>query len=379
MHFSLVAMEEVKENSLKTTFKDINQLPFNYSDVSSQGDWLYGQNIVEKFLLPSIDSIIIPIHYLFPLKEDVNLEKLVKEAYATQKVFAVKYSLAGNDFLGSGIRGGNSSRGRKIDMQKLSREEALSNIKGFIACAPSNCSVLVLQELINQTGGCLFHVEISKNNVMVDMLWEANISTGRAYFQKTNKKTTYEELLGIGHGWPQEREEGCKKIANKCLSILSTLEFFGDISWHLEGFWKVSDELLTVFQLRPTPPDRLISPIQDTKEDIYSTNFTWGCYDVGPLKLQLENIKENPEIFIRRGLPEELESSIVERISLGKQILLVDTNRGFVLSHEKYFLPQSNLRKFFGFIYIPEEVLAKYNGCMVKIISSEGKGYIVLN
>jgi len=46
-------------------------------------------------------------------------------------------------------------------MRSSTQDEVLRSIQDFIAKAPANCSALILQELIDQTGGCLFHSEIS--------------------------------------------------------------------------------------------------------------------------------------------------------------------------------------------------------------------------
>lgn len=358
-------------------FDDKNSMqPFNREEIARKGEWLYGQDIVSKLLIPHIPEFTIPKHFFIPMGTDP--QTIIDEICVYGKSYSVKYSLHGpGAFSYLGKRGANSSRGRKLDI--LCKLDALSRIKDFMHNAPQNCSGLVLQEFINQNGGCLFHAECSTKSIEVDLLWEPNISTGRAYslFHSHGKKQIiYEELQGVGSGEPSDRRAACKYITNLChLAVGQLFNEYGDISWSLEGFWSPCDSKLTVLQLRPTPQDRPISMLRNTVGSVYSTSFTWGDFNVGPLKLQEE---ADESIFIRKSLSiEALEAVVLKRLSAGKFTLLLDPFNGFCLSHEKWFLPPPHMRKLFGFIHIRQDIIDSLSGRMVRILSSGRRGHLI--
>lgn len=85
------------------------------------------------------------------------------------------------------------------------------------------------------------------------------------------------------------------------------------------------------------------------------------------------------DIFIRENdtFREDIEDNIKKK--LGREpVMLIDPFRGFCLSHEKCFLPLPDVRKSFGFIHIPKEILNKYSGRHIKVISSGRKGYAII-
>ena len=340
---------------------------------------MYGLDIVANGLMPHDSKIKLPKHFFLPA--GLAPELLLDEFYAYGKACAVRYSLHGyRAFSYDRVRGENSSRGRKIDPSVLSKKQTLLQIKSFISKAPSQCSGLILQELLDQAGGCLFHAELSTKSIEVELLWEK--STGRAYsLTPTTEKQApiiYEEINGIGE--PLDRKTACKKMTKRLKSIFHELyKRYGNVIWSIEGFWSPQDETLTFFQLRPTPQDCPIPSSRKIEDAVYATSFTWGDYEVGPFLLQELEANNADGIFIRKDrLREELEEEVKTSLNQGRATLLIDPFRGFRLSHEKWFLPPPHLRARFGFIYIPKEVIRKYSGKTVKILASGGKGYLIV-
>ena len=309
---------------------------------------------------------------------NIDPKIMIDDIYSYGKPYSVKYSLHGEKaFSYDGKRGANSSRGRKLDPRVLSKSETLLRIKDFIKNAPTNCSGVILQEFIDQTGGCLFHAEFSSEAIQIDLLWEN--STGRAYSLSSfnGDKSIYEGIKGLGN--PSDRKAACEEITKRCRVYLNKLlKLYGNISWSLEGFWSPDDSQITVLQLRPTPQDRPISPVRNVQGAIYATNFTWGDYEIGPFKLTEENLENLKGVFVRKSpLIERIEIEVIDKLSVGNSVLLIDPFRGFCLSHEKWFLPPIGLRKTFSFIHIPKKVISDNLGRMVKIVSSGRRGYIV--
>jgi ribosomal protein S18 acetylase RimI-like enzyme len=351
--------------------------PFSQEEIKSQGEWVYGQSIVLKHLITKDNGIDIPKHFFIPTSTYPTT--MIDKIYSSGKVYSVKYSLHGDKAFSYEVhRGANSSRGRKLDTSTLSKEETLLRIKDFIKGAPSNTYGLVLQEFIDQRGGCFFHAEISTENIEIELLWEN--STGRVYSLSHSyggELDIYEEIAGIGE--PLDRRVACKEITKRCKLAFDKLsKVYGQISWSIEGFWFPKSSKMTILQLRPTPKGRPLSSAKNIKGAVYSTNFTWGDYEVDPFKLQ-DDIMESKNIYLRKSLStEELEKDVKDRLYAGQLTLLIDPFRGFALSHEKWFLPPLNLRGTYSFIYIPNEVIKKYSGCMVKILKSGRRGYLIV-
>jgi N-acetylglutamate synthase-like GNAT family acetyltransferase len=339
---------------------------FDKNLIQNQGEWMYGTLIAES-LKAFVGNIKIPKYFFLPLESDPGQ---VSDGLSLQgKGFAVKYSLRQGDFSGNGRRGANSSRGRTLVPSSNSTLETVKKLEAFLKQAPENCAGLVLQELVDQTDGCLFHVELGDQTV-VEMLWESDVSTGRAlseYCTKDQKLLFHEE--------PLDRLKGGREIANRCQHIFAkTLKNYGNICWSIEGFWKPVDQTLTILQLRPTPPDRPESPFKHLEKIVHQTGFSWGCFDVGPLDLR----QPNTSVFIRNDeKATELEVTLLDRLRGGEKTLLIDTERGFTLSHERWFLPPPSLRENFGFIYIPQNTLNQLSQKLVRIVSSGLKGYVV--
>lgn len=367
-----------------------DQKIFSKQEIMKKGAFLYGQDIVSNLLIPNIENIKTPTHFCFPLHHNINKENILKEIVSSMRLhnntfhrpFAVKYSLRGDDaFTYSRRRGSNSSRGRKINPENLSNKEILLEIEQFVEAAPTNCSNIVFQELINQDRGCLFHAELSPESTEVEILWEKSRGTARAYMFSANQKSaqvTYEEIKGSGY--PKNRKLACEEITILCKKIFQLLhKEYGKIAWSIEGFWHPEDLALIIFQLRPTPKDKPVSIFRNTKNQIYSTAFSWGDYEIGPFILGEENVIPSGEIFIRKSPYNQkfLEEEVVEKLSKGKFTLLIDHFFGAILSHEKWFLPEIDLRTNFGFIYVPENIFKENLGKKVKFLSCGRRGYII--
>lgn len=69
----------------------------------------------------------------------------------------VKFSMLRKDFLKKGIRGGNTSPGRTINMENP--KKVFAELQGFVRRVPDGTQKIILQQRIDQAGGCLFHCE----------------------------------------------------------------------------------------------------------------------------------------------------------------------------------------------------------------------------
>ncbi len=355
-----------------------NGKPFSQKEITRKGEWIYGQDIVSKLITPVDRKVKIPRHFFIP--QTVNPRAMVDRIHAYGKPYSVKYSLNGNEAFSYGRkRGGNSSRGRKLDPRTLSKDELALRIQEFIQKSPPNCAGLVLQEFIDQTGGGLFHAELSSKGIQVELLWET--SRGRAYSTASLRGrglASFEEIAGPGE--PVDRRSACEKMTQRFRRIYGRLrKSFGDVTWSIEGFWLPEKSEITVLQLRPTPQDRPISSIKNTDGYIYSTNFSWGDYEVGPIELTESEEISAQGVYIRSdaAIKESMEVELKDALLTGQFVLLVDPFKGFCLSHEKMFLPPPYLRKSYGFMYVPQEVIARVRGRKVILLSSGGRGYIV--
>ena len=350
-------------------------------NVQEKGEWIYGQDLVVSDIIPHNNNITIPKHFFIPKLSDYNIKNykdLGQAIHGCQASFSVKYSLRDSRaFSHQRLRGENSSRGRVLKASELSLRELVQVIKKLSDEAPENCAGVVLQEFIDQDGGCLFHAEISQKNTIIDTLWEHD--TARAFAIFTEKLlVAYEEISG--KKLPKNQKHECHKIYENCKDIFSMLSNLHPeiLQWSVEGFWKKTEEKLIILQLRPTPHDKPISEARDLDNEVYSTNFSWGNYEspsLDPKKLlngEYENI-----IILEEGASETINPNVLTKLNSGKQVLVVDLCRGFCLSHEKWFLPPPQLRKHFSFIHIPRKVLLSLKHTF-KILSSGNKGYVTL-
>ncbi|WP_375331727.1 hypothetical protein [Candidatus Tisiphia endosymbiont of Temnostethus pusillus] len=348
---------------------------FSNEQISTKGEWLYGQDIVKEKLIPSIPNINIPYQFVFS-KEILpsDIAKTIKSL--PKKQYVIKYSLYDEkSFSYKNMRGVNSSRSRKINFQELNIKGIVDKIQQYISIAPQTCKYLVLQELINQTGGYLFHTEFKKDTMEIDILWEN--STARAFAKFFNGELTeYESIPGLGVS--SETKSTIIKLSytiDKINKLLTT--FYGEVAWSIEGFYYSDKDQVSLLQLRPKPLGREFLKTRKLDEVIlYSTNFNWGNYNIGPLKLK--DIDQHQDIILQTSpCSTELDTNIKRRIENKKHTLIIDPYRGFALSHEKWFLPIQN-KDYYSFIYIPPKILMIYANHQVRIFSSNGKGFMSL-
>lgn len=348
---------------------------FEKKEIEKRGEWLYGQDIIQNKLMPSITNIKIPYYVI--LDKD-NLSSEVAKIISTfpKQDYAVKYSLYDvNSFSYEGIRGANSSRSRRISFTDLNTDLGVTKLFNYISDAPKTSKHVILQELIDQTNGFLFHAEFYKDFIELDVLWEN--STGRVFTKFCGDKIEeYESIPGVGlSSQTKTFIVSLSKTINKVNNILSS--FYGDVYWAIEGFYYHNIDQVTIFQLRPKPYRKLIQKRNvASKNIIYSTNFSYGNYNIGPIKLK--DLFKNKNIFLQSSPSYvDIHPNIKESIVSKNSVLVIDPYRGFVLSHEKWFLPQYNKdRDYYSFIYIPTETLLKYADKNVRVYSSENKGFV---
>ncbi len=276
--FSTVGVHLVKyldsENNGIDTFSKYNNCAYNNVGIQEKGEWIYGQDIVKEKIIPYDRHIAIPKHFFIPKFLPTIDPATIDQIYNAKGSFLVKYSLSDSRaFSHQRKRGENSSRGRILEASKLSPQEISQRIQNFADHAPESCAGVVLQEFIDQSGGCLFHTAMSKEAIDIDLLWEN--STARAYARFTHKSLLeYEEIQG--EGLPTNRKDACRRIHKKCEDIFNRLSKIHPeiLSWAIEGFWRNRGEKFIVLQLRPTPQDKPVSKERDIKNAVYSTNFS---------------------------------------------------------------------------------------------------------
>jgi hypothetical protein len=345
--------------------------PFDTDFLANEGDWLYGQHLVEKFGKDKMGEAFVlspPYRIVDPasLSED-SLEGLSGS-------YAVKFSRAGQDFTGGGIRGGNTSRGRRIDMENP--EQALEALRGFADNAPKDALKIVLQRFIDQTGGCLFHAEASRYQSEIELLWETNTCTGRYFTLFKEGRWIGDDIIkGKGQGCPENRKEAGRDILKHLTKFLAPLQnTFGTNTWSIEGFWNPNHGKITVLQLRPTPLDRPLRVALLPKRTFYETSFVWGDFETAPFILS-ESAWPEDIVVSRDTFAKTLPDALMARLQQKKKTLLIHQERGFALSHEPWFLPPPECRPYFGFLYIPASLLNTYTGQKVQFLSNGGKGY----
>ena len=75
------------------------------------------------------------------------------------------------------------------------------------------------------------------------------------------------------------------------------------------------------------------------------------------------------------GQAKVLPDTFLKDLESGKKMILIDTKRGFVLSHEPWFLPPINSRKNFGFMHIPATMLKTDK--KIQLVASGRKAYVI--
>ena len=260
-------------------------------ELAQKGDWLFGQDLVSDLIAPACSQVSIPHQFIFTMTSSISSEA-VRAILKTEKSYAVKFSLQGDDFKGGGKRGANSSRGRVLKTQGKTEDLIRTEIASFQEKAPPNCANLILQTLIDQQGGCLFHVEFSAIQCEIDLLWEADISTGRTFglFRKGHL-LSYENIEGTGNIEHFDRPEGLRGIFDQVKIISEILnKKFRDVTWSIEGFWRPAPQSFEVLQMRPTPMDRPLSALTELKDIFYDTHFCWGSFQTLPFVFHLNDL-----------------------------------------------------------------------------------------
>jgi len=358
---------------------------FSIDKIKHKGEWLYGQDIVVDDLMPHDSNLSIPKHFFITKNEFDSLDNFVNEIYSDKRNYSIKYSLNGESaFTYDNNRGANSSRGRKLDTTNLSKHEILCKLKEFITQAPQNCAALVLQTFIDQSNGCLFHAELKDDVVEIDVVLE-NFSDRAYSLSHAGKTMIYDEIVGSGR--LKNKRQVCKTLTDRCRLYYDILKVkYGDISWSIEGFWMPEKEKVIILQLRPTPKDRITSPLRYENHAFRSppmfTHFTYGSYDIWPMTFKDANdglLCGDTFVYIRKGKNiDKLEEVILNKLKTGKKVLLIDPFRGFVLSHEKWFLPPPELRHNFSFIHINRNTIDKFWGAQIRVFSSGNTGCFVV-
>ena len=357
--------------------------PFEKELLQELGDWAYGMHLAETLNKKSDEIVIAPYYVFRSFDNKSEMTKLSQWMYANNTFF-VKHSLAGNDFLPSrGRRGGNSSRGRKRKVSEPTIITAQDIIKDLER--PVALRTLVFQKEIDQSNGCLVHAEIVNDKILIDILWDATISNDRAFGEYSIDQDNYDSVRQvdfeeISHTIIMPRkQEMCMKIAICCNRQRQYLpDTYRNIHWSIEGFWDLTNNKLTILQFRPTPLDRIGSIARNVRLNIYATNFVWGDFEIGPVRVSLDLVSSLENLFIRKGdSAERIEDEVLLRLRNNKSVLLIDTQRGFVLSHEPWFLPNPELRYGYSFMYLPYDRLIGYSDQQVKFVSSNRQGYIL--
>ena len=348
---------------------------FDSKMLLSEGDWIYGQNIVKTLCDP--EKVQVAPYCV--LETEIDFSSFLN------KEFFVKYSLRGEDFLGLGQRGSNSSRGRSFSTKDMSVPELTEKVTELLKIKPESCAKVVLQEKINQSGGFLFHAVFNGHRFQIEALWEPNVSHGRFYtcFEGKNLKRSCVQRLNKGDVPSFFQESDLVKIGQQLQNFCKNLnQTFGAITWNMEGFWKPGTiKPLTVLQFRPCPSDKPYSSLEhfNPGQPLYETPFSWGVWDIGPISFK--QLRQDPKFFFRddfssEGLPEKL----LENLSNYNSVFLIDSYTGFSLSHEPYFLPSIEFnREFYHFIYIPKKILHDYEEKNITIRSVGNKTFIYSN
>ncbi|OJU73252.1 MAG: hypothetical protein BGO07_03750 [Alphaproteobacteria bacterium 40-19] len=355
--------------------------PFDFSKkfdskmLWSEGDWIYGQSIVKTLCDP--EKVQVAPYYV--LETELDFSSLLN------KEFFVKHSLRGEDFVGSGQRGSNSSRGRRFSTKDMSVPELKEKVSELFKKKPTLCSKVILQEKINQSEGFLFHAVFNGHRFEIEALWEPDISQGRFYtcFEGKNLKRSYVQKLNQENVPYFFQESDLFKIGQQLQNFCKNLDqTFGAITWNMEGFWKSrAIKPLTVLQFRPCPSDKPYSSLEHCNQGqpLYETPFSWGVWDIGPINFK--ELRQDPKFFFRDDFSSEgLPQKLLEDLSHHQPVFLIDSYTGFALSHEPYFLPSIEFnRAFYHFIYIPKEILHDYEEKNITIRSVGNKACIYSN
>lgn len=203
---------------------------------------------------------------------------------------------------------------------------------------------------VSQTGGCLFHAEASRHQSEIELLWETNICTGRYYTLFKEGRWIEDDIIkGEGEGCPENWKEAGRDIVQHLTKLLAPLQNrFGTDIWSIEGFWNPSHGKITVLQLRPTPLDRPLRVAPLPKNTFYDTSFVWGDFETATFVLS-ESAWPEHIVASRDAFAKTLPDALMARLQKKKKTLLIHQERGFVLSHEPWFLPPPEYRPYFGF------------------------------
>lgn len=365
---------------------------FSTQLLNELGAWGYGIKIVSEIIIPHVKGIDTPTYFAFDLK--YSPAEILQQIQPSGSDWAIKYSCRGEkDFSHNTRRGDNSSLGRTLHLNKQSYDFAIQRVERLLYHAPRHSAKIVFQELIDQSNGYLFHADLADNRLELEILYHSHrVLVTSNYVSDPVTETSG----GIGLS-PTEVSE-IFEIAGKlqiCRERLRS-KFLCD-SWTIEGFWETTGPTMRLLQLRPTPLDRPqsrleLEPAFLAERTLFDSGFVWGICDkeIAIVNGEIEangvmSLSKSDKLFVdpkRAGgamSPDPYDSAALSRFASGSVDLVVrsDSQGASRLSHEPWFLPPPEYRFAFCHIWIPKNVISRFEGKRLRLISDGDRARLV--
>ncbi len=134
------------------------------------GAWEYGLKLISDVLVSRVVGIDTPTRFAFDLMQHPS--QIVSQIQPWGSDWVIKYSCCGeHDFSHSAKRGDNSSLGRTIHLIEQRPEFVSQRLERLFYHAPQHTAMVVFQEFIDQSDGCLFHADLTNNHIELEVLF----------------------------------------------------------------------------------------------------------------------------------------------------------------------------------------------------------------
>lgn len=344
------------------------RLPLSERRLKELGAWAYGLSIISELVIPRVAGTDTPKYFTFDLTQAPS--KIAPKIQPWANDWAIKYSCCGPlDFSHAAQRGDNSSLGRTVHLGRQSHEFVTRRLKRLFYHAPQHAAKIVFQELIDQSGGYLLHADLGADRLELEVLYNSHrVLAIWNYVSELSIETSN------GNGLSSEEEyqvRGMLARLQECREVL-VAEYACD-DWAIEGFWELAGPKLRLLQLRPAPLDRprSTSALNSAARDaVFDSGFVWGVCDKAII-IHKGEVEASGALSLCQTDRQPYDLAALSGFESGALDLVVraDCRSASRLSHEPWFLPPPEHRTAFCHVWIPMDVIARFDGEKLRLVS----------